>query len=82
MRCLLLVRFVSSCCLLLGAAALFLARGGAPSKLAPIVDEVSAKSAFVIILAALSLLLSERDARKTRGRSRRSAICAGYIATR
>lgn len=66
MRYLLLIRFVSSCCLLLGAALLFFAGAGAPRGLAPLVDAVSPKSAFIIVLAALALILGERDARRAR----------------
>lgn len=66
MRYLLLIRFVSSCCLLLGMALLFFALAGAPRGVAALVGTVSPKSAFIIVLAALALSLGERDAQWAR----------------
>lgn len=60
MKSLLLTRFVSACCLLLGAAVLLAPRNGALRGITPLLDDVSPKSALIIIFAALALLVAER----------------------
>lgn len=61
MKCLLLTRFIGACGLLLGAAVLLFPGKGTPDAGLPLID-VSPKSALIIVLAALSLLLADRGA--------------------
>lgn len=77
MKSLLLTRFISASCILLGIAVLLVPRNEAALGITPLLDDVSPKSALVIIFAALSLLVTERGA--TWGRWVRMGLGAAIV---